>query len=158
MRHIFLIPPCLFHGRRQSRPYMSILDICDETHASVPVTATAADAIREMLDKRTGATAVVDENRVVAGIFTERDVLRKLALDQRQAKDVPVRELMTTPVTLATSDISMAEALNVMVESHYRHLPIVDDHGRLLGMLSIRHVLQAKVDDLASQLQHAQHA
>lgn len=137
---------------------MSILDICDETHASVSVTATAADAIREMLEKRTGAAAVVDENRVVAGIFTERDVLRKLALDLRQAREVPVRELMTTPVTLATSDISMAEALNVMVESHYRHLPIVDEHGRLLGMLSIRHVLQAKVDDLASQLQHAQHA
>ena len=137
---------------------MSILDICDETHASVSVTATAADAIREMLNKRTGATAVLDENRVVAGIFTERDVLRKLALDPRSAADVPVREVMTTPVTLATSDISMAEALNVMVESHYRHLPIVDEHGRLLGMLSIRHVLQAKIDDLASRLQQAQHA
>jgi len=137
---------------------MSILNICDETHASVLVTATAADAIREMLDKRTGATAVLDENRVVAGIFTERDVLRKLSLDPRSPDDVPVREVMTTPVTLATKDISMAEALNVMVESHYRHLPIVDEHGRLLGMLSIRHVLQAKIDELASQLQHAQHA
>ncbi len=137
---------------------MSILDICDETHASVPMTATAADAIRQMLDKRTGAAAVLDENRVVAGIFTERDVLRKLALDRRAAKDVPIREVMTTPVTLATKDISMAEALNVMVEAHYRHLPIVDEHGRLLGMLSIRHVLQAKVDELASQLQQAQHA
>lgn len=137
---------------------MSILDICDETHASVPLTTTAAEAIREMLDKRTGATAVVDENRVVAGIFTERDVLRKLSLDPRPAKDVPVRDVMTTPVTLATRDISMAEALNVMVESHYRHLPIVDEHGRLLGMLSIRHVLQAKIDELASQLEHAQHA
>ena len=137
---------------------MSILTICDETHASVTLTATAADAIREMLDKRTGAAAVVDENRVVAGIFTERDVLRKLALDPRAAKDVPVRDVMTTPVTLATGDISMAEALNVMVEAHYRHLPIVDEHGCLLGMLSIRHVLQAKVDELASQLQHAQHA
>ena len=137
---------------------MSILDICDETHASVPLTTTAAEAIREMLDKHTGATAVVDENRVVAGIFTERDVLRKLSLDPRLAKDIPVREVMTTPVTLATRDISLAEALNVMVESHYRHLPIVDEHGRLLGMLSIRHVLQAKIDELASQLEHAQHA
>ncbi len=137
---------------------MSILTICDETHASVPITATAAEAIREMLNKRTGATAVLDENRVVAGIFTERDVLSKLSLDPRPASNVSVREIMTTPVTLATKDISMAEALNVMVESHYRHLPIVDEHGRLLGMLSIRHVLQAKVDELASQLQHAQHA
>ena len=58
---------------------MSILNICDDMHASVPVTATAADAIREMLDKKSGAAAVLDENNVVAGIFTERDVLNKLA-------------------------------------------------------------------------------
>ncbi len=137
---------------------MSILSICDETHASVAVTATAADAIREMLDKRTGAAAVLDENRVVAGIFTERDVLRKLALDPRAPEEVPVREVMTTPVVLATKDISAAEAVNVMVEAHHRHLPIVDDDGRLLGMLSIRHVLQAKIDELTSQLGQAQHA
>ncbi len=137
---------------------MSILTICDETHAAVPLTATAAEAIREMLDKRTGAAAIIDENSVVAGIFTERDVLSKLALDKRHPSDVPVREVMTTPVILATKDISPAEAMNVMIEAHHRHLPIVDDGGRLLGMLSIRHVLQANIADLSGQLQSAQHA
>jgi CBS domain-containing protein len=134
---------------------MSILNICDDMHASVPVTATAADAIREMLEKKSGASAVLDENNVVAGIFTERDVLRKLALDERNAADVPVREVMTTPVLLGTRETSLAEALTVMVEAHHRHLPIVDENGRLLGMLSIRHVLQAKVDELSGQLQKA---
>lgn len=137
---------------------MNILTVCDERHASVPVTASAADAIREMLANRTGAAAVVDENRVVAGIFTERDVLNKLALSARNPSEVPVREVMTTPVVMATKEISPAEAMNVMVEAHHRHLPIVDDDGRLLGMLSIRHVLQAKIDELTSQLQNAQHA
>lgn len=137
---------------------MSILSICDETHAAVKLTATAADAIREMLDKRTGAAAVLDDNRVVAGIFTERDVLGKLALDSRSAAEVPVREVMTTPVVLATSQISPAEALAVMVEAHHRHLPIVDEDGRLLGMLSMRHVLQAKIDELTGQLHKVQHA
>jgi CBS domain-containing protein len=137
---------------------MSILNICDETHAVVKLNATAADAIREMLDKRTGAAAVLDDNRVVAGIFTERDVLQKLALDPRKAADVPVREVMTTPVVLATSGISPAEALAVMVDAHHRHLPIVDDDGRLLGMLSMRHVLQAKIDELAGQVHKVQHA
>jgi CBS domain-containing protein len=111
-----------------------------------------------MLSKRTGATAVLDENRVVAGIFTERDVLQKLALDSREPQDVPVHEVMTTPVVLATKEISPAEALTVMVEAHHRHLPIVDESGRLLGMLSIRHVLQAKIEELTAQLHHAQHA
>ncbi len=137
---------------------MSILTICDETHASVNLNATAAEAIREMLEKRTGAAAVLDDNRVVAGIFTERDVLRKLSLDSRAAADIPVREVMTTPVVLATKEISPAEALHVMVEAHHRHLPIVDENGRLLGMLSMRHVLQAKIDDLTGQLHKVQHA
>jgi CBS domain-containing protein len=137
---------------------MSILTICDETHAVVNLTASAADAIKEMLDKRTGAAAVLDDNRVVAGIFTERDVMQKLALDSRQASEVPVREVMTTPVVLATSEISPAEALAVMIDAHHRHLPIVDDDGRLLGMLSMRHVLQAKIDELAGQVHKVQHA
>jgi CBS domain-containing protein len=137
---------------------MSILTICDETHAVVNLTASAADAIKEMLDKRTGAAAVLDDNRVVAGIFTERDVMQKLALDSRQAAEVPVREVMTTPVVLATSEISPAEALAVMIDAHHRHLPIVDDDGRLLGMLSMRHVLQAKIDELAGQVHKVQHA
>ena len=135
---------------------MSILSICDETHAAVNLTATAADAIEEMLTNRTGAAAVLDDNRVVAGIFTERDVLTKLALDSRKAGEIPIREVMTTPVVLATSDISPAEALNVMVEAHHRHLPIVDENGRLLRMLSVRHVLQAKIDELSGQLHKVQ--
>lgn len=137
---------------------MSILTICDETHAVVKLTATAADAIRQMVDKRTGAAAVLDDNRIVAGIFTERDVLQKLALDSRKPADVPVREVMTTPVVLATKDTTAAEALAVMVDAHHRHLPIVDDDGHLLGMLSMRHVLQAKIDELTGQLHKEQHA
>jgi len=137
---------------------MSILAFCDETSAVVPVTATVADAIREMMKNDVGATAVLDENKVVAGIFTERDVMRKVAMGPRKPAEIPVREVMTTPVVLATQEISPAEALAVMVQAHHRHLPIVDDNGRLLGMLSIRHVLQAKIDDLTSQLQTATNA
>lgn len=134
---------------------MSILTFCDETSAVVPLSATVADAIQEMMHNDVGATAVVDENGVVAGIFTERDVMRKIAMSQRKPNEIPVREAMTTPVVMATREISPAEALAVMVEAHHRHLPIVDDNGKLLGMLSIRHVLEAKIDALTSQLQTA---
>lgn len=132
---------------------MSILTLCDEVSAVVPVSATVADAIQEMMRNDVGATAVVDENGIVAGIFTERDVMRKIAMGNRKPSEIPVREVMTTPVVMATQEISPAEALAVMVEAHHRHLPIVDDNGKLLGMLSIRHVLQAKIDALTSQLQ-----
>jgi CBS domain-containing protein len=134
---------------------MNILEMCDPEAAAVPVEATVERAIKTMLDHHVGAVAVIDENRRVAGIFTERDVLRRFSLGERDARTTSIREVMTTPVEMATRATTAAEALATMVERHYRHLPIVDDDGRLLGMLSIRHVLEAKIDTLMRQLDHA---
>jgi CBS domain-containing protein len=134
---------------------MNILEMCSAEVASVGVDATAEKAIRTMLEYRVGAVAVVDENRRVAGIFTERDVLRRLALSGRAPTETPVREVMTTPVEMATLDTTPGQALATMIEYHYRHLPIVDDDGQLLGMLSIRDVLQARIDTLSRQLDEA---
>src|SRR3954452_14268786 len=137
---------------------MSILQLVDEIPASAPLSATVAEAIARMLDLGVGAVAVVDENNVVAGIFTERDVLRKVALTGKDPKTMSVRDVMTSSVVMATSDISAAEALEVMVREHHRHLPVVDDHGKLLGILSIRHLLQIKIDELLAQWSTAQKA
>jgi CBS domain-containing protein len=134
---------------------MNILEMCDANGASVPVEATAEQAIRAMLDRHVGAVAVLDENTRVAGIFTERDVLRRLSISGRAPAETPIREVMTTPVEMATLDTTPGQALATMVERHYRHLPIVDDDGRLLGMLSIRNVLQARIDTLTRQLDEA---
>ncbi len=134
---------------------MNILEMCDSDPAFVAVDATAGQAIRTMLDRRVGAVAVVDGDKKVAGIFTERDVLRRVALSGRVPAEIPVREVMTTPVEMATLDTTPGQALATMVEYHYRHLPIVDDDGRLLGTLSIRDVLQARIDALTRQLDEA---
>ena len=116
---------------------MSVLELCDREIAAVPLEATVAEAIHKMLDHHVGAVAVVDSDYRVAGIFTERDVLRKFSLSGRDPAQTPVRELMTTPVELATSQTSPGEAFINMVERHFRHLPVVDNNGKLLGMLSI---------------------
>jgi CBS domain-containing protein len=131
---------------------MSVLDLCDTEVAAVPVDASAAEAIRLMLSQRVGAVGVVDNDHKVAGIFTERDVLRKLALSGRDPEQTPVRELMTTPVELATVSTGPGEALATMIDRHFRHLPVVDGQGKLLGMLSIRNVLQWRIDDLTQEL------
>ena len=134
---------------------MNILEMCDSEAASVPIDATAEQAIRTMLDRHVGAVAVVDENQRVAGIFTERDVLRRLSLGERNPRTTPVRDVMTTPVELATQATTPGEALATMVDRHYRHLPIVEDDGQLLGMLSIRNVLQGRIAMLTRQLDQA---
>jgi CBS domain-containing protein len=131
---------------------MNVLELCDREIAAVPVEANVADAIRMMLDLHVGAVSVVDGERRVAGIFTERDVLQKVALGARNPATIPLREVMTTPVEMATLNTGAGEALATMLEQHYRHLPVVDDEGKLLGMLSIRNLLQSRVDDLTREL------
>lgn len=131
---------------------MTVLELCDPIPPRVPVEGSVADAIRAMLDQNVGAVGVVDGEGRIAGIFTERDVLRKLALSGRDPASTPVRDVMTTPVELATFATTPVEALAIMVERHYRHLPVVGGDGKMLGMLSIRNVLEAKIDDLTRQL------
>lgn len=131
---------------------MGVLELCDGEAAAVSLQASVADAVRTMLQRHVGAVAVVDDQGRVAGIFTERDILSKFALSRRDPETTPARELMTTPVELATSETGPGEALVTMVERHFRHLPVVDNSGKLLGMLSIRNLLQWRIDDLSQEL------
>jgi CBS domain-containing protein len=130
---------------------MGILRLCDEDSAVVRPGTTATDAIQLMLLRRVGAVAVVDGSQLV-GIFTERDVLRKLALSGRDPSKVAVSELMTAPVETIGPNTRPGAALALMNERHFRHLPIMDSGGKLLGMLSIRNLLQAQVEELSQQV------
>jgi len=131
---------------------MTVLELCDPDPPKVSVEASVADAIRTMLEQHVGAVGVVDREGRIAGIFTERDVLRKVSLSGRDPSSTAVRDVMTTPVEMATQVTTPVEALATMLNRHYRHLPVVGDDGKLLGMLSIRNVLEAKIDDLTRQL------
>ncbi len=134
---------------------MSILSICSDEPASVDINATVAQTIEEMVNHRVGAAVVVDEHGVVAGIFTERDVMSKVALSGRDPWATPVREFMSTPVIMALENISYTEALTTMLDNHLRHMPIVDENGRLLRILSIRNVLERKIDVLIEEIAQA---
>jgi CBS domain-containing protein len=131
---------------------MSILTLCDEVPAKVNPETNLADAINLMIASRVGAVAVVDKENKVAGIFTERDVLKKFALSGKNPAKTEVREFMNTPVMMATLQTTPGEALAVMVDKHIRHLPVVDEQTRLLGILSIRNLLQSQVDELRQEL------
>lgn len=132
---------------------MSVLELCDQEIAAVGMEATVADAIHKMLDHHVGAVAIVDDQYRVAGIFTERDVLRKMSLSNLDPRATSIRELMTTPVEMATRGTGAGEALGIMLERHFRHLPVADDDGKLLGILSIRNLLEWRVDDLSRELE-----
>lgn len=106
---------------------------------TIPETTPIEDAVRLMLEQKIGAILITKDARPI-GIFTERDVLLKLALGETDVSR-PVSEVMTEdPETLRLED-GIAFALNRMVERGYRHIPIVDDEGRALGVLSVREVV-----------------
>jgi CBS domain-containing protein len=132
---------------------MTLLKLCGRRLSTVPILANVVEAVQLMIDNEVGAVAVVDDEGIVAGMFTERDVLEKFALSGRDPRETSVRELMSPMVEMATEETTPAEALKVMLERHYRHMPIVDEQGKVLGILSLRHILEAKIDDLLQQLE-----
>jgi CBS domain-containing protein len=131
---------------------MKILDVCDQKTATVSADATVAQAIQVMISAQVGAVAVLDQSQRICGIFTERDVLVKVAVGSGNPSNTSVRQLMTSPVETAIPDITPIEALGLMGQGHFRHLPIVDLDGKLLGMLSMRNLLQWRTNDLHHEL------
>jgi CBS domain-containing protein len=96
--------------------------------------ATVAEAVREMNEKGVGALLVMDGRRPV-GIFTERDVLRRIVDGDKDPALVRVAEVMTrSPITISP-DARIEEAMALMTERRFRHLPVVDS-GEVVGMLS----------------------
>jgi CBS domain-containing protein len=109
--------------------------------AGVPVVAVA----RRMVDRNVGAVLVLEDGRL-AGIMTERDVMRAVARGLRDA--VVVGECMTAdPDTIAPDD-TVEHAAVLMIHGGYRHLPVVDGDD-VVGVLSIRDLVQVVVEDSA---------
>jgi CBS domain-containing protein len=98
------------------------------------------EVLRLLVDNRIGCLLVVEKGKLV-GIFTERDVLMKLNDRAVQLGDRPVSEFMTSSVQALPATAKIAFALHRMDLGGYRHVPIVDDEGRPIGIFSIRDML-----------------
>lgn len=100
---------------------------------------TVAEAVALMRRERVGCLLVTDGPRVV-GIFTERDLMARV-LAEGKPLDTPVRECMTAdPVTVLPKD-SVGVAVRRMEEGGYRHLPVLDEQGRPVGILSVKRIV-----------------
>ena len=130
---------------------MGLLKIASVPAAVVTTQSTVIDAVKRMGEKSVGAAAVLDKGKLV-GIFTERDVMMRVVLEGRDPKTTTLSEVMTKDVVTVGRDMSYGEALRLMVERHFRHLPVLGPDGQVLGILSVRNVLQHTVEDLSSQL------
>jgi len=130
---------------------MSLLKIASVPPAVVSPHATVQEAVEIMAEHAVGAVAVTEGSQLL-GIFTERDVMLRVVLRHRHPKDTRVGDVMTSPLETITDESPEEDALVHMVERHVRHLPIVNAQGQLMGMLSIRNLLEHRVDELAREL------
>lgn len=101
--------------------------------------ATVFDAVRAMADHRVGAVPVVAEMAIV-GMFTERDLLNRVIAQGLDPRAVTLQEVMTPNPTSIRADQTLVAALDVLIENRFRHLPVVDAAGVLVGVMSCRDV------------------
>lgn len=119
---------------------------------TVSKTATVMQAIELMASAKVGSVVVVDDNVLLEGIFSERDVMLRVAMEGRDPKRTQVQEVMTTPVHAIYMRTTADEALQIMVQEHIRHLPIIDEKRCVQAIVSMRSLLEEKVKELNQQL------
>lgn len=112
-----------------------LVNIKDGEVVELPPGATALDAARAMDDHRVGSVLVVDHGHLV-GIFTERDIVRRIVAAGRDAGATRLDEVMTSPVLCAVPHTLLDELREAMRERNIRHVPVVDV-DRLVGVISL---------------------
>lgn len=116
----------------------------DNTVISVEPSASVLEIAKIISSRRIGAVLVLDDNGGVAGIVSERDVVKALANHAGQATEMRADDLMTRNVTTATSRTTVDEAMEIMDAGYFRHLPVVNN-GRLEGIISIRDLVKYRI-------------
>ena len=118
---------------------------------TIEASATVYDAIKRMVDGNVGALLVTEDGRLT-GIVTERDYMRRVALEGRTEKETLVREIMSSPLVYVTPDTTVEECMGVMTERRIRHLPVLGDNRETVGIISIGDVVKFQSDQQNVQI------
>jgi CBS domain-containing protein len=130
-----------------------LLETKGKDTVSIDVSSSVDDAIRSMHARKISAIMVTENGKTV-GIFTERDVVRSyIASNGKSFKEISVRDSMIKDLVVAVPEEDLHEVSATMVEKNIRHLPVVEN-GRVIGMLSIRDIIQTQVTKLTSEIHY----
>ncbi len=114
--------------------------------------ATLLDIVHKLHAKRIGAVIVVGDNGVVEGIISERDVIRALAENGPAALDLSVSDFMTRNVIACQEASEVDHVMETMTKGRFRHLPVIEDDGALIGIVSIGDVVKNHVAEVEMEV------
>jgi len=120
--------------------------------ATISQERSVSDAVQMLKERRIGALVVTGADAPLAGIFSERDVVRALAESGAAALDLKVADLMSSEVTTCDESTSVTDLMGLMTAKRIRHVPVVHE-GQLVGMVSIGDVVKARFDELEHEKQ-----
>ncbi len=117
---------------------------------SLPPQASVREAARVMTKANCGSVLIIDAAGVMLGILTERDLMTRVLAKALNAENTPVSEVMTPHPQCVLPEMTVADAVLVLLERGFRHLPIVSAAGKILGVFSIRDALPREIDSAVS--------
>jgi CBS domain-containing protein len=131
-----------------------VTDILDEKGRDVLTiepSASVFEAIQRMVESNVGSLLVTEGGRL-RGVVTERDYLRRVALEGRTERETTVGEIMSAPLVYVTPDTTVEECMAVMTERRIRHLPVLDDDREVVGVISIGDVVKFQSKQQSAQI------
>ena len=113
--------------------------------------ATVADAARLLSERRIGAVVVSSDGRRAEGILSERDIVRELGRSGAEVLDRKASEMMTSKVSTCVCSDDALQVLERMTQGRFRHLPVVDEKGEMMGVVSIGDAVFARLKELNAE-------
>lgn len=129
---------------------MTVLAILEDKGRSVETiraSRTISDAVDLLARKRIGALVVVEDDRKIVGIVSERDIIHSISADGAGVLDAPISSIMTSNVVTCEETETIDCVMSRMTRGRFRHLP-VEENGRLAGIVSIGDVVKARIEQV----------
>jgi CBS domain-containing protein len=133
-----------------------ILETKGQEVFSVHIDAIVSDALIILNEKNIGALMVLDSDRNIQGIVTERDIMRRCYHSQSNVKGLAIKDVMTQreKLIVARADDDINDLMGAMTQNRVRHIPVVDEHDKVMGMVSIGDIIKAMLKDKDYQIRH----
>jgi CBS domain-containing protein len=150
------MPRASSHPQEVAMTVKAILEKKGRDVVTISPQSRIVDAVRALAEHRIGAVVVTETDERIAGILSERDVVRVLAQQGPSAMEAPVSSAMTSRVKSCGETMTVHQVMEIMTQGRFRHLP-VEREGRLVGIVSIGDVVKQRIEDVEREADEIKH-